>query len=143
MEEKGDTNKISEVNFLASFEEHFNREDSLFIFNTNLVRWGKEYCFTDTDPKLVQTFLSVEAVLKEINAVIEQQSLDKFQQYVEKKRVNVEGREVVQTMLHLLEQCDSTTVTKVIKYTLSNFIEGKRGNCIGYAAAISFIEGSK
>ena len=85
----------------------------------------------------------MEAILKEINAVIEQQSVDRFHEYVEKKRVNIEGKEVIQTMLHLLEQCDTTTVTKVVKYTLSNFIETKQGSCIGYATAISFIEGSK
>lgn len=135
--------KVEEIMFCSSLEDHFNRDDSLFIFNVNLVRWGEEFCFTQTNDNFVQTFLSVEAILKEVTAVLEQQSLVKFQDYVENKRVSIEGREAIYTMLYLLEQCDSTTVTKAIKYTLSNFIEGKEGRCIAYTAVVSFIERTK
>jgi AmmeMemoRadiSam system protein B len=82
-------------------EEHFNREDSMFVVCSNLVRWGEQFCFTYKDPKLLQTFLSVEAVLKEINALVEAQRPEKLEEYVEEKKANIEGKEVLMTLMNV------------------------------------------
>ena len=93
--------EFEKMAFTTCLEEHYNREDSLFIFCANLVRWGEQYCFTYKDPKLVQTFLSVEAILKEVNSLIEAQRPEKLEEYIQEKGANIEGKEAILTMMNV------------------------------------------
>ena len=100
-------------------EEYFREDESLWIICSNLCRWGQQYGFVPTDPGNSAVFLHMEGLDRELLRILEKQAQGEYIKYLARTRVNLDGRFSLQLFLHLVEHCDVTTLTRVVRYTQS------------------------
>ncbi len=88
-----------EILLATVIEDHFNREDTLFVFCSNLCRWGNKYCFTPHAEEEGEIFLQIEKIDKELMKSIEKQNQKDFENYTKQQKLNLDGRAALSLML--------------------------------------------
>lgn len=82
-------------------ELHFDRDDALFVFCSNLCSWSGNSQFTEENkkPKDYEIFEHVEKLDKECMKAIEKQHLKEFEEYVDETQIKLNGKLALSLML--------------------------------------------
>lgn len=135
-----DENEVEQLE--ALLEDYFREEESLWIICSNLCRWGQQYGFVPTDPTNSAVFLHMEGLDRELLRILEKQALSEYVKYLARTKVNLDGKNSLQLFLRLVEHCDTTTLTRVVRYTQSVPLHSSVGSSIGYGVAICYTQQS-
>ena len=119
-------------------QPYFDSNDSIFLISSDFCHWGSRFEYTTIVDKSVSISKSIEKLDRAGMKLIEEQNLEKFNQYLESTENTICGKNPIKLLLSLIETSQIQFRTSFIDYAQSGEIKNKNDSSVSYAAGVTY-----
>jgi AmmeMemoRadiSam system protein B len=136
----GNLSKSSEEYFGKILSPYLKDEKTLFVISSDFCHWGRSFDYTPWNKECGEIHQSIEKMDKDGIELIEAQSGEKFQKYLDETENTICGRHPIAVFLFALRESGLTTETKLVHYSQSSKVKNSRESSVSYASIITYIK---
>jgi AmmeMemoRadiSam system protein B len=121
------------------FSEYFKDEKTLFIVSSDFCHWGRSFDYEPYNNSEGEIWQYIEKLDKSGINLIEDQNVEKFNEYLELTENTICGRHPIGVYLNTLKYSGLNTKTVLLNYSQSSQVKRRNQSSVSYASIVTYL----